>query len=237
MDAVTAARARFGGFPRRGFELLRELAEHNNRAWFAANRPAFEITLVRPALALVSDLGPLLRRRVSPGLRAEPRVGGSILRLQHDARYTRDGPFRTHLELWFWEGPGASRDHPGYFLRLTPDHLVVGAGITMFPADRLLRYRAAVDEPGSGRELAAILHRLGRAGWSLQGGALRRVPGPYGPDHERGPLLRLIGLRVERAEPLPEAVFGPQLPHLLVTEFVRLRPLQRWLGNLESAAA
>jgi uncharacterized protein (TIGR02453 family) len=224
--------SRFTGFPRPAFELLRQLAEHNNRAWFATNRPALEAALVRPALALVTELGPLLRRRVSPGLRVEPRVGGSILRLQHDARYTRDGPFRTHLELWFWEGQGAGRDHPGYFLRLTPDHLVVGAGITMFPADRLLRYRTAVDELRSGRELAAILHRLQRAGWSLEGGRLRRVPRPYPPEHERGHLLRLVGLRVERAEPLPDAVFGPQLPRLLVMEFVRLMPLHRWLGDL-----
>ncbi len=38
---------------------------------------------------------------------------------------------------------------------------------------------------------------------------------------------------MERAEPLPETVFGPGLPQLLVTEFVRLRPLHRWLMKLE----
>lgn len=232
MRAATAIDHQFEGFPHRAFELLRQLAEHNNRAWFAANRMALEAALVRPALALVTDLGPLLRHRVSPGLRAEPRVGGSILRLQHDARFVRAGPFRTHLELWFWDGAGASRDHPGYFVRLTPDQLVVGAGISLFPAERLLRYRAAVDQPGSGRELVAIVHSLERAGWSIDGGRLGRVPRPYAADHERGRLLRMVGLRLERAEPLPDTVFGPRLPQLLVTEFIRLRPLHRWLVEL-----
>jgi uncharacterized protein (TIGR02453 family) len=233
MYAATVAPGRFSGFPREAFELLRELAEHNNRAWFAANRRALQGRLVRPALDLVSDLGPLVRRRLSPGLRAEPRVGGSILRIQHDARFVRDRPFRTHLELWFWEGPGASRDHPGYFVRLTPDTLTVGAGITVFPSDRLSRYRTAVDEPRSGRELAAVLYRLGRAGWTVEGDRLRRVPRPYPADHDRADLLRLVGLRAERAERLPDAVYGPLLPDVLVTAFVRLKPLHRWLTALD----
>lgn len=233
MSAATAAPGRFNGFPREAFELLRELAEHNNRAWFTANRRALQARLVRPALDLVSDLGPLLRRRLSPGLRAEPRVGGSILRMQHDARFVRDRPFRTHLELWFWEGPGASRCHPGYFVRLTADELVAGAGITVFPPDRLSRYRTAVDEPRSGRELAAVLYRLQRAGWTVEGQRLRRVPRPYPADHERADLLRLVGLRAERTEPLPDALYGPQLPDVLVAAFVHLQPLHHWLTGLE----
>jgi uncharacterized protein (TIGR02453 family) len=232
MNDATRVRPRFDGFPREAFELLRELAEHNNRGWFAANRTALDASLVRPALDLVTDLGPLLRERVAPGLRAEPRVGGSVLRLQHDARFVRDGPFRTHLELWFWEGPGPSRDHPGCFVRLAPDRLAVGAGITLFPADRLLRYREAVDRPDSGRGLAATVHRFTRAGWSLEGGQLARVPKPYPADHERAGLLRLVGLRIERAEPLPDLVFGPRLPLMLVSEFVRLRPLHQWLVSV-----
>jgi hypothetical protein len=42
---------------------------------------------------------------------------------------------------------------------------------------------------------------------------------------------------VERTEPLPgaipEAVLGPVLPELLVSGFVRLRPLHEWLRRLE----
>ncbi len=236
MHAVTTAPRRFGGFCRESLELLRQLEANNSRSWFAAHRPLFRELLVEPALDLVVDVGPLLRERVSSALRAEPRVGGSILRLEHDARYARDRPFRTHLELWFWEGRGPSHQHPGLFVRLDPERLVLGAGMTLFPRDLLPRYRERVDQPGTGRELAGILHRLEQAGARVDGRCLRRTPPPFPPDHERASLLRRLGLRAEHAEPLagtPEAVLGPVLPALLVSGFVRLEPLRRWLSRLE----
>ena len=237
MRAVPAAPRRFAGFSRECLELLRQLQANNNTAWFVPRRQLFRDLLVEPAVDLVNEIGPLLRAHLSSGLRAEPRVGGSILRMRHDARFQRDKPFRTHLELWFWEGRGASHQHPGFFIRLGADELVLGAGITLFPPDVLLRFREQVDLPGPGRELVAILRRLEASGGRVESQRLRRVPRAFPPDHERAELLRLLGLRVERIEPLPgampEAVLGPILPELLVSAFSRLDSLRRWLLRLE----
>jgi uncharacterized protein (TIGR02453 family) len=237
MHAVPTARRRFGGFTREGLELLRQLEANNTRSWFAAHRPLFRELLLEPALDLVIELAPLLRRQVSPGLRAEPRIGGSILRMHHDARFLPHAPFRTHIELWFWEGRGPSHEHPGFFVQVTPARLVLGAGITQFPPQLLLRYRQQVDLPGPGRELAGLLHRMESAGLRVTGDSLRRMPRLYPADHERAGLLKRLGLRVDRAEELPhampEAVLGPVLPELLVGGFLRLRPLHRWLRRLE----
>jgi len=237
MSAVPAASRRFAGFSRECLELLRQLAANNDQAWFDAHRQLFRDLLVEPAVDLVLEIGPLLRGRVSHGLRAEPRVGGSILRMRHDARFHRERPFRTHLELWFWEGRGPSHQHPGFFVRLASERLVLGAGITLFPPEMLRRYREQVDLPGPGRALAGLLHRLEGSGLGLTGATLRRTPRPYPSDHERAALLMRVGLRVERAEalpgPMPDAVLGPVLPRLLVGGFVRLKPLHEWLRRLE----
>lgn len=237
MHAVTAAGSRFGGFTREGLELLRQLEANNTRTWFAAHRQLFRELLVQPALDLVVEMGPLLRRHLAAGLRAEPRVGGSILRLQHDARYAPEAPFRTHLELWFWEGRGPSHEHPGFFVKVAPERLVLGAGITLFTPELLLRYRERVDEPATGRELVGLLHRLESAGLRVTGESLRRIPRPFPSDHERGTLLRRLGLKMERTEPLPnavpEAVLGPILPELLVSGFIRIKPLHEWLRELQ----
>jgi len=237
MHAVRDVGGRFGGFTRESLELLRQFEENNSRAWFAAHRRLVREMLVQPALDLVVDLGPFLRREVSPGLRAEPRVGGSILRLQHDARFHREAPLRTHLELWFWEGLGPSHQHPGFFVRLASDRMVLGAGITMFPPDMLARFREHVDLPSTGRELVRVLNGLEDAGMRLTGSSLRRTPKPFTADHERAALLRRVGLRAERtlalSETMPEAVLGPVLPRLLLGGFVRLKPLHEWLRRLE----
>ena len=231
MQPAPAATRRFNGFSPRALELLRELALNNNHSWFAAHRPELEQLLVRPSLALIEDLGPLLRSRLSAGIRAEPHVGGSLLRLRKDARFVRESPFRTHLELWFWEGRGRSSQHPGCFLRMTPDRLVLGGGITTFPTDMLARYRSAVDQPASGRELTALLHRLARRGWIAESPSRHRVPRPYGTDHARSDLLRRTGLKVERPEPLPEAAFDAELPALVASGLAQLKPLHLWLAQ------
>ena len=95
------------------------------------------------------------------------------------------------------------------------------------------RVSAGTMTDGSGPALVAALKQ---AGYEVTGQRLRRTPGPYPPDHERAMLLRRSGLRVERAEALPptmpEALLGPVLPELLVSAFVRLKPLHRWLRRL-----
>lgn len=229
MHAATAQRTRFRGFTGEGLDLLRQLAANNSQAWFEARRQPFHALLVEPALDLVADLGPLLRNRISPGLRAEPRIGGSLLRMRHDSRNNRGDPFRTSLELWFWEGDGPSHQHPGFFVRVGADELVLGAGITLFPPDLLLCFRSAVDEPPTGRRLVAVLHRLEDAGWRMAGARVQRVPRPYSADHERGSLLRQLGLRVERSEAAQPALLSTTLTHRLAADLAPLRPLHHWL--------
>jgi uncharacterized protein (TIGR02453 family) len=233
----STAPRRFAGFDRDALDLLRDLEEHNDYGWFNTQRARFRELLIEPAKDLVIEMGPLLRARISPGLRAEPRVGGSILRMRKDARYSREQPFRTELELWFWEGRGPSYHHPGFFVRIGTRHLAIGAGSPLLTPSHLLRFREQVDLPGPGRELATVLRRLEAAGARVGGQRLRRVPQPFATDHERADLIKHLGLIAVRVEALPgavpEAVVGPVLPELLIGGFCRLAPLWRWLSALE----
>src|SRR5918911_2925330 len=171
----------FAGFPSEGLELLAGLAENNTREYFDAHRDIYESALLAPAKAFVVALGEELHARVSPGLRAEPRVNGSILRINRDTRFTTDKrPYKEHLDLWFWEGEGPSREHPGYFIRLRPETVALGAPALKrvprgFEADHpraeLLRHDAlyvggewklprAVSGPGFVRWVAERLERV-----------------------------------------------------------------------------
>jgi uncharacterized protein (TIGR02453 family) len=225
-------RAPFQGFDPSACELLRDLAHHNSREWFHTHAEDHRRLLLEPACALVVAMAPELRRRVGRGLRAEPRVGGSVLRPGRDARFHRASPYRPYVEAWFWEGEGSSRLNPGYFLRLEPDRAVIGSGIRRLPPPRLVTFRAAVDEPVSGLELAAAIRQLEARSWRLAGPALRRVPAPYGPDHERAELLRRLGLVLESDQLPREVCFGPELVSRLVEAYRQLRPIHRWLLRL-----
>src|SRR5919206_86901 len=123
----------FAGFPSEGLELLAGLAANNTRGYFDAHSDVYESALLAPAKAFVVALGEQLQARVSPGLRAEPRINGSILRINRDTRFTTDKrPYKEHLDLWFWEGEGPSREHPGYFIRVRPETVALGAGMHRF---------------------------------------------------------------------------------------------------------
>src|SRR6201999_3134726 len=112
----------FAGFPRAGLDVLAGLATDNTREYFDAHRADYETALLQPAKDFVVALGERLHARVSPGLRAEPRVNGSILRINRDTRFSSDKrPYKEYLDFWFWEGEAPSRERPGLFIRLRPE--------------------------------------------------------------------------------------------------------------------
>jgi uncharacterized protein (DUF2461 family) len=50
------ARMNFTGFPAKGLQFLRELAENNDPAWFKPRREEYEAHVRGPMVALVADL-------------------------------------------------------------------------------------------------------------------------------------------------------------------------------------
>ena len=76
-------------FPAETLEFLAELGHHNSKSWFDANRQRYEAAYLDPARAFVDAVGPPLRELV-PGISTEARVNGSIFRINHDTRFSKD---------------------------------------------------------------------------------------------------------------------------------------------------
>ena len=124
----TTATTTFTGFPRDGFAFLADLATDNTREFFDAHRETYESALLQPAKGFVIALGEQLQARVSPGIRAEPRVNGSILRITRDTRFTTDK--RPYKERTY--------GHAGrLFVQLSSRGLYVGTGYYRVEPDRL----------------------------------------------------------------------------------------------------
>jgi uncharacterized protein (TIGR02453 family) len=160
-------RAAFPGFARELIEFLSALERNNDKAWFDRNRKTYERLLLEPAKRLVAAMQPALAA-ISPGLRAEPKVGGSILRIARDVRFRKDKtPYKTTLDMMFWEGHGRNRETPGFFIRIAPSLLGIGGGLHGLTPQQLERYRRAVVDDGLGAALRRALDlMLGR--WSLR---------------------------------------------------------------------
>src|SRR3954447_24041086 len=222
----------FAGFPREGLEFLAGLAEDNSRGYFDAHRDVYEGALLAPAKALVVALGEELRARVAPGLRAEPRVNGSIMRINRDTRFTNHKrPYNDHLDFGFWGGDGPSRAYPGLFLRLRPEAVGLGAGMHRFEASALGPYRrsAGGDETGQAPE-AALAAAAAMRGAVVNAPALKRVPRGFDADHPRGELLRHDGLYVGGEWKLPRSASGPGCVRWTAERLQRMAPVERWLS-------
>ncbi|KAA1249464.1 DUF2461 domain-containing protein [Mycobacterium simiae] len=162
-------------FPAATVNFLTDLRAHNEKSWFDANRGRYQAEYLEPAKEFVEEIGPELVGLV-PGIRAEPWVRGSIFRINRDIRFSKDKrPYKDHLDFWFWEGDRAAAV-AGLFLRVSPDAVLVGAGAHGFDNDQLSTYRAAVVDPASGPELAAVVSELDANGYEVGGETFKRVP-------------------------------------------------------------
>ncbi|HEV8686660.1 MAG TPA: DUF2461 domain-containing protein [Gaiellaceae bacterium] len=222
----------FAGFPREGLAFLADLARNNERAWFHAHREEYDAYVLEPARDLVEALGEELAR-FAPDVHAEPTVGGSIMRIARDTRFSKNKtPYKPHLDLWFWEGDGPSRTQPGYWFRLTPKRLLLGVGMHRFEREVLERYREAVVDPKRGQALAKAVAAVERAGGDVGGANYKRVPRGYDTEHERAPLLLHDGLYAGLELPVPRELPTPRFAKFCAERYKRFTPLQEWLVDL-----
>ena len=225
----------FDGFTDETFAFLRGLEANNNRDWFQAHRDAYDNAYVAPARQLVSELGPRLREH-SPTVNYEPKVNRSIFRINRDVRFSKDKtPYNPHLDLWFWEGEERGWDTPGYFFRLAPKHLTLGAGMHRFDRPLLQEFREVVVDDGRGATLDALLSSITTSGPYTIGGATReKVPRGWDADHVRAALLLHEGLFATAEGPHPAETHTQQLVDYCAEHYSRLAPLHHWLLELRA---
>ena len=129
------------------FTFLRELAKHNERPWFQANKARYEAHVREPSLAFVEDVGYRLAE-TAPHLVADQR---SLFRIYRDTRFAKDKtPNKTHAGLFFRHARAADGDTGGLYLHLEPRHVIMGAGNWHPGSPALKRIRMAIVADPSG---------------------------------------------------------------------------------------
>ena len=221
----------FSGFPAETFDFLRGLSANNNRDWFQEHRAEYERSYRDAAIDFIAALGPQLEA-VAPGLRHEPRVGGSLFRVNRDPRFSRDKrPYKDHVDIFFWFGQDRGWETPGFFFRMLADELILGAGMHKFHPEQLTSFRSGVTDPDRGDKLGRLIASLEEAGYPVGGWGteLKRTPAGYDAPPEREWLLRQTGLFAMRTGPVPEEAQSPQFVDYCLEHYKALWPLDRWL--------
>jgi len=218
----------FTGFAPPAFAFLRGLAAHNEREWFQAHQDGYH-ALYDTGIAFVAAIGPKLAK-VSPLLRWEVRINGSVFRIQRDIRFSKDKtPYKAHLDLWFWVGSRKGWEAPGCFFRMFPHRLILGAGMHRLDTPQLERYRRAVVDARAGKSLADLLARLEKRGYQPPEAARKQVPRGFDSDHPRAALLLRDGVYASYDGPVPREASSARFVDFCLGHFKTLWPVSGWL--------
>ena len=214
------------------FDFLRDLEQNNEKTWFEDNRARYENALKTPALDLIAALSEPMSA-LSPALRAEPRLNGSLRRINRDARFSKDKtPYSPRLHLVFWHGDHPNRS-PGMHFVLHADGVGYGAGQWAIEPDRLAALRNKVIDPSTGAAFEAALSSAEAVGCQLGEPALKRIPKGFDADAPRADYLRYKGFvaRTHDEKASPKAVIGEQALEWMMTQTRACLPLLAWLTD------
>lgn len=218
----------FPGFAPSLFQFLEELADHNQRPWFQANKIRYERDVLEPSLAFIRAFGPYLRKISPYFVASDRRVGGSLMRVYRDTRFGRDKtPYKTNVGIQFRHEFGRDVHAPGFYVHLAPGECFLALGAWRPDRESLALIRQAiVDHPD--RWKRARDQRPFRARFQLDGDRLKKPPRGYPPDH---PLVEdLKRTDFVALQPRGERdVLQPDFLDTTAASFAACRPFLRFL--------
>jgi uncharacterized protein (TIGR02453 family) len=152
----------------------------------------------------------------------EPTYGeGKIFRPYRDVRFSADqSPYKTNIAATIGRR----------YVQLNADAFGVGCGRWEMSSEDLERYRGAVDDDRSGRELVKLVEAASTAGLEISGHeVLKTAPRGYPKDHPRIELLRYKGITAWREWPVGTWLGTKRVKDRVIEFFDASAPLDTWL--------
>lgn len=221
-------------FSKDTFAFLTELKAHNERPWFEKNKPRYETSVKAPMQALMAELEPRLRK-VSKHIVVDPRpVGGSMMRIYRDIRFSKDkSPYKTHMSAMFWNDAGEEEAAPGFYLHIEPKGSMFGGGIWHPEGKALGRIRDAIvkDSATWGKVTSGLLKQ---SACGMIGESLKRPPPGYDPEHPFIDDLKRkdFGLSMALKD---EQVLSPKFAQTVEESARRMAPFMSFLAKAVGA--
>ena len=218
------------GFSQETFDFLTGLEANNSKDWFDAHKSDYEAHLKAPALALIDNLSAEMAR-LDPVLKCEPRINGSLKRINRDVRFSKDkAPYNPRIHMVFWAGTHPNRSAAMHVV-IGPRSLGYGAGQFGFEPAALGRIRNGIMQADSRTELVKAIDSAKRVGCSMGEPDLKNLPRGYALAEDWEYLLRYktFVTRTREDKPVPKwATNSSIVPEILSLTRACL-PFVKWL--------
>lgn len=172
-----------GYFSQKTLKFLTLLTMNNSRDWFESHKSDYENLVREPALELIRDFAPSLKRISSHMVAVDKKVGGSLMRVQRDTRFSPDKtPYKTNIGIQFRHEVGKDVHAPGLYLHIAPDECFLGSGVWHPDADALARIRKRIIDKPKLWKTASTDPKF-QSFFVLDGDSLSRPPRGIDPEH------------------------------------------------------
>ncbi|MDJ0350195.1 DUF2461 domain-containing protein [Cryobacterium sp. PH29-G1] len=174
-------------FSAQTFDFLDELEHRNEREWFEAHKPTYEVELKQCMLTVIDALNDAMGDFAGDHVRPSKKA---MLRIYRDVRFSKDKtPYKTHLAA-SWPRHGLEKTGgAGYFLQVGVHGVMVAGGAYAPQAPQLRAIRDYILDHHV--ELRALLAApaLRTLAEPLEGNKLSRPPRGFPIDHPAADLL------------------------------------------------
>lgn len=204
----------FAGIPLAALDFYEDLEDDNSKVFWTAHKTVYDEHVRRPVELLTAALA--------------PEFGAAkIFRPYRDVRFAKDKtPYKDHQ--------GAVVELPGsgaLYVQVGADGLFVAGGMWNLASDQVERFRRALDDDVPGAALDRVLATLVKAGLTIGGDQLTRVPTGYAKEHPRADLLRRKALTASRHFGFPDWLPTERTLAEVASAWRRFQPLNAWLAQ------
>lgn len=217
-------------FSPEAIKFLRGLIRNNDRDWFEARRDVYERSLKQPMLALVDEINTAMEAFAPDHVRPPHKI---TMRIYRDIRFSKDKrPYKRHISAW-WSRRGMEKTSgAGFYLQISPDEVLLAAGVYMPERDQLLSIRRWMshNHPAYRAAIKKLLNAKGASFQPIDAQPLTRMPKGFAADDPADDLLRAKNWGVHASLP-PELALQPSLLHEISRRFKRAAPLVDTLNS------
>lgn len=218
----------FQGYSNETIEFFLAIRFNNNRPFFLENRDWYLRAVREPSLALAQELAATVED-LDPDLERRPhRV---VSRINRDIRFARDkSPYRDYIWLAF-RRPGEDRGKTlGVYFELSDSGASYGMGFYRENRPLMDALRRSMEANPQGMlEVCAPVFET----FHLYAEPNRRIKVPDSVPEPLRPWYAAKGFYFEREITDFDLIYSPALAEEVKTGFVRLKPLYRYILNLQ----
>jgi uncharacterized protein (TIGR02453 family) len=212
---------------------LRNLAKHNDRAWFQPRKAQFEAELKEPMLAIVRKITDAMVVFAPNHVRPAEK---SLFRIYRDTRFSNDKrPYKTHVAAWWTHTGFEKTSGAGYYFHVSAKEVIIAAGSYMPEKEQLAAIRHwLLDHHAEFRKL--LQKPAVRKTFSeFEGNALIRPPKGFPAEHPGMDLIRCRQWGLAATLPSDEAL-KPNFAATIIRHFKIAAPVVDALNTPIAAA-